>query len=325
MNTQNKYWELHTSCLVADTVLPFDIYIWQQGKPILWRGKSTELLQKDIGRLIESGVNRVAISIRDKEKYLEYLEPITQKLILDDKVPPEYKAYIVRESTSKVLSKLFKEPTNARTAKRLESLVFPIIDLLMSGSSMAPLKFLIGSGSMAFSYAPHGARTCYYTIAFARSYANYFTEDKIRQLAMGALLHDVGQMLVKPAIREKEGKFTDKERSEMEKHPVHSVNIIKRGNIFVCNEATMVAVKSHHELGDKSGYPLGLPLFELPLEANILAIAHTFESYTVQRVHRNAAKSYDVIKYFLDNPGKYQPKFVKKFVKVLAELEVYSS
>ena len=325
MNTQNKYWELHTSCLVADNVLPFDIYLWQHGKPVLWRNKSTKLLKDDIEHLIESGVNRVAIPISDKGKYIEYVEPIAEKLILDEKVPPEYRAYIVRETTSKILYKLYKEPSDVKTAKRLEYLVLPIIDLLMSGENMAPLKFLIESERMASSYALHSARTCFYTIAVAVSYANYFTQDKIRQLAMAALLHDVGQMLVKPAIRKKKGKYTRGEKLEMDKHPVHSVNMIKRSNTFVCDDVILVAVKSHHELGDESGYPLGSSLFDLPLEANILAIVHTFESRTIQRSHRNAAKSYDVIKYLMNNPGKYRQDIVKKFVKVLANLDVYPS
>ena len=67
----SNYWELHTNCLVADQILPFDVYIWSDGKTVLWRGKSTEVTQKDINKLAERGVETVVIGIRDKEKYIE--------------------------------------------------------------------------------------------------------------------------------------------------------------------------------------------------------------------------------------------------------------
>lgn len=322
MSALNKYWELHTSCLLTDQILPFDVYIWRDGKTVLWRGKSTEVTQKDIERLAESGVESVVIGIGDKDKYLEYVEPNAQELIMDNKVPVEYKSYVVRETTNKILEELYKAPTDIKTAKRLEHIVSPIVELILSSANMAPLRFLLERGDMEFSYAPHSARTCYYTIALASSY-NRYSKGKLNQFAMAALLHDIGQMLVKPEIREKIGKYTDEERREMEKHPIYSVSLIKKANMFEFDESMTIAIKSHHELGDKSGYPQHISLFDLPFEASLLALTHTFESYTTERIHRKARKSYDVIKYMLANPNKFPLDLVRQFVQVLSKLESY--
>lgn len=319
----NKYWELHTSCLVADQLLPFNVYIWRDGKTVLWRGKLTEVLQKDVQRLSDSGISTVVMEIDDKDKYLEYIEPNTQDIVMNNKVPTEYKSYVVRETTNRILDELYKTPLNMKTAKRLEHVVTPIIELILSSSSMEPLRFLLDRGDMEFSYAPHSARTCYYAIALASSIDNRFSSGQLNQLAMAALLHDIGQILVRPEIREKIGKYTNEERCEMEKHPIHSVNLIKRANLFELNDDMAVAIKAHHELGDRMGYPQQLPLFELSLEANILALTHTFESLTTERIHRRARKSYDVIKYLLANPAKYPLDLVRQFVQVLAKLESY--
>ncbi len=322
MRVPTNFWELHTSCLVADEILPFDVYIWRDGKTVLWRGKSTEVAQKDINRLAESGVESVIIGIRDKEKYLEYAEPNAQELIMNDNVPVEYKSYVVRETTNKILDKLYKEPTDINLAKRLENIVTPIVELILSSANMAPLRFLLERGDMEFAYAPHSARTCYYTIALASSFKR-FSRDKLNQLAMAALLHDIGQMIVKPEIREKIGKYTEEERKEMQKHPVYSVSLINRAEIYDLDDASLIAIKSHHELGDRTGYPQNVCLFDLPIEANILAMTHTFESYTVERVHRKARKSFDVIRDMLSNPKKFPLDLVRQFVQVLSKLESY--
>ena len=322
MSDSSKYWELHTSCLLADQILPFDVYMWREGKTVLWRGKSTEVTQKDIQRLADYGVETVVIGIRDKDKYLEYMEPNAQELIMNSKVPVEYKSYVIRETTNKILDKLYASPTDLNTAKRLENIVTPIVELILSNANMAPLRFLLERGDMEFSYAPHSARTCYYTVALASTNSLY-TKDVLSQFAMASLLHDIGQMLVKPEIREKIGKFTDEERSEMEKHPIYSVSLIKRAKMFEFTEPMLTAIKSHHELGDKKGYPQRTSLFELPPEAHYLAVTHTFESYTTEKIHRKARKSYDVVKYMLSNPNKFPLDLVRKFIQVLSHMESY--
>lgn len=322
MTKLSNYWELNTNCLVADQILPFDVYILREGKTVLWRGKSTEVTQQDISRLSDKGVDTVVIGIKDKEKYIEYVEPNAQELILDNKVPLEYKSYVIRETTNNILNDLYKSPTDMKTAKRLENIVSPIVELILSSANMAPLRFLLERGDMEFSYAPHSARTCYYTIALASSY-NRFSKDRLQQLAIAALLHDIGQMIVKPEIREKIGKYTLEERHEMEKHPAYSISLINRSEMYMLDDTMLMAIKSHHELGDKKGYPQKICLFDLPFEAQILALTHTFESLTIERIHRKAKKSYDVIRFMLSNPGKYPLDIVRQFVQILSKLESY--
>lgn len=320
--SSQNYWELHTNCLIADQILPFDVYIKREGKTVLWRGKSTEVTQNDINRLSASGVESVVIGVRDKEKYLEYIEPNAQALIMDDRIPVEYKSYVVRETTNKILTCLYKSPTDIGTAKRLEHIVTPIVELILSSANMAPLRFLLERGDMEFSYAPHSARTCYYTIALASSYKR-FSREKLHQLALAALLHDIGQMIVKPEIREKIGKFTEDELHEMQKHPVYSVSLINRSEMFDLDDPILIAIKSHHELGDRTGYPQKASLFDLPFEAQTLSVTHTFESYTTERIHRKARKSFDVIRQMLSNTNKYPIEIVRQFVQVLSKLESY--
>lgn len=317
------YWELNTNCLIAGEILPFDVYILREGKTVLWRGKSTEVTQKDIVRLANSGVESVLIGINNKEKYLNYIEPNALELIRNNRISLEYKSYVVRETTNRIIDELYKTPTEIGVAKRLEKVVTGIVELILSSSNMAPLKFLIDKDNLESSYAPHSARTCYYTVALASSYKKKFSKDILKQIAIASLLHDIGQMIVKPEIRKKTGKYTDEERCEMEKHPIYSVNLIKRSEIYDLDDTILMAIKSHHELGDKTGYPQHISLFDLPFEARLLALTHTFESYTIERVHRKARKFYDVIRFILSNPSKYPLDIARQFVHVLSILDSY--
>lgn len=322
MKVTQQFWELHTSCLLVDQIVPFDIYIWREGKAVLWRGKETKVTQNDLNHLLDTGVSHVVIGIKDLNKYLGYAEPNAQEIVMNQHVPVEYKSFVIRESTNNILKDLFNSPTDIKIAKRLEGIVSPIVELILSSTAIDPLRFLLERNDIAFSYAPHSARTCYYIIALAIA-TKKFSQEKLNQLGLAALLHDIGEMMVAPEIREKIGKYTEQERREMEKHPIHSVTLIKKADVYSMDEPTLTAIKSHHELGDKSGYPLHEPLFELPLEARLFVVAHTFESYTTEKIHRQARKSYDVIKHMLSNPKKYPVEIVRQFIEVLGKLEPY--
>ncbi|MGR3318676.1 MAG: HD-GYP domain-containing protein [Candidatus Anammoxibacter sp.] len=319
---QDKFNELPAKCLKADELLPFDVYIERDGNTVLWRGSETAVIQDDVDQLVKSGVETVYIGIGDKTKYLEYAEENVLSIVKDKNIPLEFKSRIMSEVANNVLDNLFKDPTNSAAAKRLENIVMPMVELLLANDSVNALRFLIERGDMVFSYVPHSARTCYYTIALAETF-DRFSSKKLYELGVAALLHDIGQTLVPTPIREKIGKYTDSERLEMQRHPVYSVDLIHRSGMVTLDRASLAAVKAHHELGDATGYPHKISLFTLPLEAQILAVTHTFESYTIERIHREARRPYDVIKFLLANPGKYPVKIVRKFIDILGKLETY--
>ncbi|MGR3219030.1 MAG: HD-GYP domain-containing protein [Candidatus Anammoxibacter sp.] len=319
---QKKFNELPATCLRADELLPFDVYIERDGNTILWRGQETAVTQADVDILVKSGVKTVYIGIGDKGKYLEYAEKNVLSIVKDKNIPLEFKSFIMSQVANAVLDNLFKDPTNHLTAKRLENVVMPLVELLLANDKVNALRFLIERGDMVFSYVPHSARTCYYTIALAETF-DIFSDKKLYQLGIAALLHDIGQTLVATEIREKIGKYTDDERAEMQRHPIYSVELIHRSGMVSIDKAPLAAVKAHHELGDATGYPHKISLFTLPLEAQILAVTHTFESLTIERIHREAKRPYDVIKFMLSNPNKYPVKIVRRFIDILGKLESY--
>lgn len=322
INEQQQFWELDTRCLIVDKIVPFDVYIQREGKQILWRSQETKILQEDINRLIKTGVKRVVLEIRNKDKFIEYVEPIVQNIIKDTEIPTDFKAFIVRETTNKILNDMTVSPSNPKIARRLETIVNPLVEFITSNPNLEPLRLLLERESLVYSFAPHSARTCYYTIGLAMSIKD-FQIERIKQIALAALLHDIGEMLVPAEIREKIGEYTEQERRKMQRHPIYSTELINRSELYELDDTILTAIRAHHELGDKTGYPHHESLFDLPLEAQVLAVTHTFESFTTERVHRKARKSYDVVAYMISNPQKFPVKIVREFIKVLGTLEKY--
>jgi putative nucleotidyltransferase with HDIG domain len=110
-------------------------------------------------------------------------------------------------------------------------------------------------------------------------------EAQLQTLELGALLHDVGKIVVPTEILNKPGGLTPDERAVIERHPDAGVELI--GDIeFPWDICPMV--RHHHEAWDGSGYPAGLAGEQIPLAARILCVADVYDALASDRPYRPA-------------------------------------
>src|SRR2546430_1387191 len=114
----------------------------------------------------------------------------------------------------------------------------------------------------------HSKRVTAFTIAMARAMG--MSGDKIRVIARGAFLHDIGKMAIPDAILRKPGALIEQEVMIMREHCARGYHMLKK--IPFLTEAAEI-VYAHKERYDGSGYPRGLVGDELPIGARLFAVA----------------------------------------------------
>ncbi|HEX8459433.1 MAG TPA: HD domain-containing phosphohydrolase [Pyrinomonadaceae bacterium] len=140
------------------------------------------------------------------------------------------------------------------------------------------------------------------------------SEEDLRSLEFGALLHDIGKIGVPDAILHKPAQLCAEEWVKMRRHPVHGQQIL-RGIEFLEGAARVVA--QHHEKWDGTGYPQGLRGAEIDLNARIFAVADAFDAITSDRVYR-AGRSYEVAVVELEEFAgrQFDPEVVAAFRRI---------
>jgi response regulator RpfG family c-di-GMP phosphodiesterase len=131
--------------------------------------------------------------------------------------------------------------------------------------------------------AGHSRRVFLYSIEIAKGMGGL--ENQMRNIAMGAWLHDIGKLAIPDAILLKPGPLTDEERENMQRHAQIGYDLVK-GIPFLADAAEIIF--AHHERCDGSGYPRGLKTEEIPVGARIFAVADTFDAMTSDRPYRRA-------------------------------------
>ena len=121
------------------------------------------------------------------------------------------------------------------------------------------------------------------TYACALASASGMDSERLRWFRMGALLHDVGKIVVPSSILNKPGRLTAKEWATMKRHPQAGVHLLREIE-FPWDIRPMV--RHHHEHWDGGGYPDGLVGDDIPLSARILCLADVFDALTSSRSYR---------------------------------------
>ena len=143
------------------------------------------------------------------------------------------------------------------------------------------------------------------------------TDDELRYIYWGSLLHDVGKIGIPDAILLKPGKLSDGEWEIMKKHPLIGFKIVE--TIDFLGPARDI-VLYHHERWDGRGYPFGLKEEEIPLGARIFAFADTLDAITSDRPYRKALSFEYAIQEIAKNRGKqFDPLITDVFLSIPLE------
>lgn len=109
--------------------------------------------------------------------------------------------------------------------------------------------------------------------------------ESLLVLEFGALLHDVGKILVPRAILNKPKRLVTAEWAVMRRHPEIGAQMLAEVDHL---RGAIPYILYHHERWDGQGYPAGLARNTIPPEGRLLAIADTYDAMTSDRAYRPA-------------------------------------
>lgn len=143
-----------------------------------------------------------------------------------------------------------------------------------------------------------------------------FNKVRLLELGVGALLHDIGKILVPQDVLNKPDHLEDDEFGVLKLHTMRGYEALKHTKQF--SDAALEAVLSHHERCDGQGYPLGKKKDEIHVYAKIVAVADVFDAITADKVYRKKEDPYRAMYYIIDElDSKFDREIVKKFLKVV--------
>jgi diguanylate cyclase (GGDEF)-like protein/putative nucleotidyltransferase with HDIG domain len=142
-------------------------------------------------------------------------------------------------------------------------------------------------------------------------------ETKLFWFRIGALLHDVGKLMLPEEVLNKPGKLVDAEWQLMQRHTTAGVEMLA-GIEFPWHVRPII--ESHHERWDGRGYPHGLAREEIPLTARILCVADVYDALVSKRSYKRALTHDEAMELMRRDVGHvFDPIIFAQFEEVARE------
>lgn len=157
----------------------------------------------------------------------------------------------------------------------------------------------------------HTRRVACQAVEFGRALG--LPRTQLRELRIGALLHDIGKTGVPDEVLLKPGPLSLAERHSMERHVDHGVAWGHR--LGFLPPAALCVISAHHERWDGAGYPLQLRGEEIPLSARIVTLCDVFDALTHDRVYKPAWSAEYALREIERQAGRaFDPLLVAAFI-----------
>jgi putative nucleotidyltransferase with HDIG domain len=187
------------------------------------------------------------------------------------------------------------------------------MDEELKGSYVSSVRALVQAIEEKDTYTRgHSERVSTMAVEAARVLG--MSDVEIEYIRFGSILHDVGKIGIPESIVRSPKSLTNAEFKIIQKHPLKGVEILQPIS-FIKNH--MYLIRNHHERWDGKGYPDGLVGEDIPLGAQIVAVADAFDAMTSSRPYRKGMPPRQAAKEIQKNIGtQFSPRVAEAFEKV---------
>jgi len=181
--------------------------------------------------------------------------------------------------------------------------------VMRNGNAMQSMRRLQSHDDYTFL---HSVSVCTMLTTFSKAVGLDLATT--HDVALGALLHDIGKMRVNLSLLNKPAKLSDDEFRHMKSHVVLGSDLLRQ--MSGVPKISFEPLEMHHERFDGSGYPNGLKGTEISQAGRMSAIVDVYDAITSDRCYHSPIGPADGIrKLFEWSKFHFDPELVQIFVK----------
>ena len=304
---------LPTSDLIDNSITDFDLYLrTEAGAKVLYAPSPYRWLRDEVSRLVDMSHEQLFYSSEDQGKVEAYYglipcrrdyermkasasgkssSPLSPEETLSERTSPEKRLIDLTDAVAEFTKVLYRYPLTAGALDHGKVLAHELVETVSADPTCVVALGHLGEHDIYTYY--HSARVAAYSLALA-SRMGLTTKLHLEEIAIGALLHDVGKSMVGLEVLNKPGILTKDEWAEMKKHPEHGLEVTEGAKLSAVSRGIIL---HHHERFDGSGYPHGLSERELLPEVKIAAFADIFDALTTARPYQVSRSRYEALEF----------------------------
>ena len=152
------------------------------------------------------------------------------------------------------------------------------------------------------------------------------SKEQIRMITTASALHDIGKISIPDEILNKPGRLTAEEFAVIKGHSMAGANMLSELPLDQKEEPLVKTAyeicRWHHERYDGGGYPDGLKGEEIPVSAQVMALADVYDALTSERCYKDAYSHEKAIEMILAGQcGAFNPLMLECLLDISSSLK----
>ena len=285
--------------------LGFDLYLQRNrsNEPTLYRQRSYPLTQEDIDRLVEAEVEALYITDLGCLRYEQYLQENLDHFIENQTTPLSIRFRFLHDAAKLAFKGSFRIIKVHRTVEAALKVGLQLTNLVCD-CRLEPLG-LFGMMRRDWQLFTHLTNVAGYAVLLAQR-LGISDQALLEEVAVGALLHDVGMRHVPAVLFQKETPLSQREQDLIRRHPQAGYEELCKVPDLTVGQLMMAY--QHHERIDGSGYPVRVTGDEIHWMAKLCSVVDAFNTMTCPQPHRKALDPDGVIEHLRENAGTLYDK-----------------
>lgn len=300
--------------LVVDSIVDFHLYLQTEpGHFVLFRGPELEFTAVHHARLLANGVETLWLKGDERRRYERYVERHLETLLANPAIATPRKVELLRSAAQTTLEAVMVDPRHTEAVPRTRRVAQQTVQLIVKDREA--IGHLAALMARDYDTVRHSMNVAVFATGLACADGVTSPSD-LRDIALGAMLHDVGKSELPRDLIVKPGAYTAEEMALMRTHVVRGEHILQHDGRI--GSLGMTVVSQHHERLDGGGYPRGLGAQHIHRFGRIAAIADVFDAMTSDRSYQRAMAPADAIRVMQSHGASgFDQALLARFVRTL--------
>ncbi len=311
------YCQINPDLLMQSSELPFDLFVPSTGSAnsgyIKFASKDQKHKEKVFDLLnSEDFDEELFILEEDLVKYYDGATVNLRKFVVNKFVPLEKKIEKISEVSKGIMKQFFDSPSSGDVLRASDQII-ELMETCMAQKEFG-VKGLLKILTKDYYTYTHSINVGLYCMTYGIE--TKMSQEDIRGLGLGGMLHDVGKSKIAREILNKDGKLTDEEFEAIKDHSISGGEILEDMGCFGKNVVSMAS--QHHEKYIGGGYPHGLVNDEIEHFARICKVMDVYDALTTRRSYK---KPFSPVTAFTimskEMYGHFDPNILENLIRTM--------